>query len=328
IVGGLLVFLKWRDKQRQKLAHPEQRVIRIWPHDRVGDIIIFGLIFGILGAKLFDNLENWDRFIQDPIKNLFAPSGLTFYGGLICAAIAICWFAKKKKINLWHLVDSAAPALLLAYAIGRIGCQVSGDGDWGVINSAYISDTPGHAIEASPGDFEKSLANNATYYLDGKVRDTDSSSSTVTDRTHKNLADVQHISYKAPAFFPTWFVAYTYPNNVNEDGVEIPGSEGRYSRALPLPVFPTPVYETLACTLLFLVLWGLRKRIKISGVIFALYLVFTGLERFFIELIRVNSEYHFFGINPSQAEIISVILIIAGFVLMFLRLKFAKTSHS
>ena len=152
-----MVYLKYREKNKQKLAKPEQRVIRIWPHDRVGDIIIFGLIFGILGAKLFDNFENWDRFIKNPIGNLLSPSGLTFYGGLICAAIAICLYGTRKGIKFWHLVDSAAPALLIAYAIGRIGCQVSGDGDWGVYNSAYISDRPGHVVEAAPGDFEKKV---------------------------------------------------------------------------------------------------------------------------------------------------------------------------
>src|SRR5687767_13035547 len=66
LIAALLVFLKYREKNKQKLAKPEQRVLRIWPHDRIGDIVIFALIFGILGAKFFDNLENWDRFIKDP----------------------------------------------------------------------------------------------------------------------------------------------------------------------------------------------------------------------------------------------------------------------
>ena len=87
IIGGVLAFLKYREKDKQKLAKPERRTIRIWPHDRVGDIVIFALVFGIIGAKLFDNLENWDRFIQNPIGNLLSPSGLTFYGGLICASV-------------------------------------------------------------------------------------------------------------------------------------------------------------------------------------------------------------------------------------------------
>ena len=78
------------------LAKPEERKIRVWPHERVGDFTILAAIFGFVGAKVFDNLENWNRFIQDPIGNLLSPSGLTFYGGLICATAAILWFARKK----------------------------------------------------------------------------------------------------------------------------------------------------------------------------------------------------------------------------------------
>jgi prolipoprotein diacylglyceryltransferase len=250
-----MLFLKYREKNKQKLSKPEQRVIRIWPHDRVGDIVIFALVFGILGAKLFDNFENWDRFIKNPIGNLLSPSGLTFYGGLICAAIAVCWYATKKGIKFWHLVDSAAPALMIAYAIGRIGCQVSGDGDWGIYNSAYISDKPGHTVEAASGDFEKKLKEHSTYFLEGRVGNADFSQSSVTDRLSNSLAEVPHKRFKGPSFLPDWMVAYTFPNNVNEDGEQLPDCEGKYCRALPQPVFPTSFYETIMCSLLFLFLW-------------------------------------------------------------------------
>ena len=66
-----MAWLKWWEKNKQKLKEPERRNVRIWPHDRVGDIIILGLIFGIIGAKLFDNLENWSDFVKDPIGRLF-----------------------------------------------------------------------------------------------------------------------------------------------------------------------------------------------------------------------------------------------------------------
>ena len=146
LIGALLIGMKWYEKNKQKLKEPERRTVRIWPHDRVGDIVILGLLFGIIGAKVFDNLENWDEFIKDPVGRLFSQAGLTFYGGLIVAAIAICWYAYKKGIKIAQLADSVAPALMIAYAIGRIGCQVAGDGDWGVFNSAYVSDAYGHAI--------------------------------------------------------------------------------------------------------------------------------------------------------------------------------------
>jgi prolipoprotein diacylglyceryltransferase len=317
ILGGIMLYLRYREKNKEKLAKPEQRVIRIWPHDRVGDMVIYALIFGILGAKLFDNFENWDRFIKNPIANLLSPSGLTFYGGLICAAIAVCWYGAKKGINLWHLVDAAAPALMIAYAVGRIGCQVSGDGDWGVYNSAYIANTPGHVIKAAPGSFEKELKQNAAYFLEGQVINPDATVSSVSDRYVNSLANVPHKSFKAPSFIPIWMVAYTYPNNVNEDGELLPRCTGKYCRALPQPVFPTSLYETLMCTLLFLFLWFLRKRINTPGVLFAIYLILTGIERFFIELIRVNTVYNFFGLHPTQAEIISVLLVITGIAMYF-----------
>ena len=164
-LGLLFAGLKWREANKQKLAKPEERIIRVWPHDRVGDIIIFGALFGFIGAKIFDNLENWDRFIKDPIGNLISPSGLTFYGGLICAALAIWWYAKKHNIGFWHLNDAAAPSLMLAYAVGRMGCQVSGDGDWGILNSAYISDKNGAVSLATNEQFQQQLQNNKDFFI-------------------------------------------------------------------------------------------------------------------------------------------------------------------
>src|SRR4029079_6416201 len=134
ILGLLFAGLKWYEKNKQKLPKPEKRTVRIWPQDRVGEITILALIFGLIGAKMFDIFENWSGFLKDPSSYLFSPSGLTFYGGLICAALAIWLYARKHKITFWHLNDAAAPALMLAYALGRIGCQVSGDGDWGIYN--------------------------------------------------------------------------------------------------------------------------------------------------------------------------------------------------
>jgi phosphatidylglycerol---prolipoprotein diacylglyceryl transferase len=314
LIAAVLVYLKWRDKQKQKLKAPERRNVRIWPHDRVGDIIILGLVFGILGAKLFDNFENWDDFVKDPIGRIFSASGLTFYGGLILAAIAICWYAVKKGISLLPLMDAAAPALLIAYAIGRIGCQVSGDGDWGVYNSAYVPDAEGKVVLANPGDFQKNLQKHSTYFLDGKQ--TDTARVAVTDRISSSLETVPHRYFKGPDFLPTWFFAYTYPNNVNKDGIPIAGCEGEYCAQLPQPVFPTPLYETIACTLLFLVLWAIRKRIEVPGILFGIYLILNGLERFTVELIRVNNTYSIFGFHPTQAEIISSLLVLSGIIMI------------
>ncbi|MEO6838486.1 MAG: prolipoprotein diacylglyceryl transferase family protein [Ginsengibacter sp.] len=316
-LAAILIYLKYREKSKQKLDQPEKRIIRIWPHDRVGDIVIFALVFGIIGAKLFDNLENWDRFISDPIGNLIAPSGLTFYGGLICATIAILIYARKKGIGILHLIDAAAPALMIAYAIGRMGCQTAGDGDWGIFNSAYISDVPGHVVAAKPGEFQEKLKEYSTYFLNGTVQDAPGVMTMVTDRHETSLDKVPHKSFKGPSFLPTWVFAFTYPHNVNEDGILLRDCEGKYCRALPLPVFPTPFYEIVTCLLLFLFLWLIRKKINAPGVLFCIYLILNGIERFLVEIIRVNTTYSIFGFHPTQAELISAAFVVTGVVGIF-----------
>lgn len=319
LLASLLAGLKWWEKNKQKLKEPEQRSIRIWPHDRVGDIVIISLVFGILGAKLFDNLENWDDFIDHPIERIFSAGGLTFYGGLITAGIAICVYASRKGIKLIHLVDAITPAMMIAYAVGRIGCQVSGDGDWGIYNSAYITDPTGKVAEAKPGDFMTGLERNKTYFLNGTVADSGKATPTfVTDRKNATLAEVPHKYVKALSFMPIWMVAYNYPQNVNNDGIIIPGNYQDHNRVIPSPVFPTPFYETVACTLLFLMMWAFRKRIKVAGTISGIYFILNGVERFLIEKIRVNNQYHFLGIHPSQAEIISFFLILTGILIIVL----------
>lgn len=324
-VAAALAGLKWWEKNKQKLKTPERRAVRIWPHDRVGDIIILGLVFGILGAKLFDNFEHWDQFMEDPIGRIFSQSGLTFYGGLILAAIAICWYASKKGIKIKHLVDAAAPALMIAYAIGRIGCQVSGDGDWGVFNSAYISDASGNITAAAPGQFEQQLSKNAAYFTDGIAADTSGKMREVTDRFYGTLEAVPHKSFKGPSFLPDWLFAYGYPQNVNKDGILMPGVTDEHNRVLPQPVFPTPLYEIIICTLLFLFLWAIRKKITTPFVLFGIYLTVNGMERFAVESIRVNKIYNVLGMHISQAQGIAILLIISGLITIFLAKR--KASH-
>ncbi len=331
LLGGLAVAviltgIKWYDKNKQKLKVPERRTIRIWPHDRVGDIVIIALIFGILGAKLFDNFEHWDEFVQDPVGKLFSVSGLTFYGGLILAAVAVCWYAYKKGIKIRHLVDAAAPGLMIAYAVGRIGCQVAGDGDWGIYNSAYTSDDHGKLSVAAPGDFEKVLQKNAAYFVNGDIEDSTRKSgfAGVTDRTSVSLDKVPHKSLKAVSFLPVWLFAYSYPQNVNNDGINIPGETEEHHRVLPQPVFPTPLYETIVCSLLFLCLWAIRKKIKTAWVMFGIYLILNGFERFVIELVRVNKTYVVFGMNSTQAEIIAAGLMLAGVATIIYAKLFTK----
>ena len=100
-------------------------------------------------------------------------------------------------------------------------------------------------------------------------------------------------------------------------GIKIPGCAGPYCSYLPVPVFPTPFYETIVCIGLFFLLWSVRKKFKVPGTLFAFYLIINGIERFFIEKIRVNTRYSILGFHPTQAEIISTLLIIGGGVLYY-----------
>jgi phosphatidylglycerol---prolipoprotein diacylglyceryl transferase len=259
LVGLFFAGLKWYEKHKQQLAKPEERIIRIWPHDRVGDLLIYAAGFGFLGAKIFHNLENWNDFSKDPIAALLSFSGLTFYGGLICAGAAIMIYARRIKLPIIHLVDAFAPILMLGYAIGRIGCQVSGDGDWGIPN----------------------------------------------------------LNPKPFSWMPDWLWAYQYPHNVVGEGVPIPGCTGPYCNQLVPAVYPTALYEVILCSFIFIVLWSIRKKIKVPGQLFGIYLMFNGVERFLIESIRVNTKYESLPFQPTQAQIISVILLITGMLLTF-----------
>ena len=266
LIGGIAIaflslFLKYRDHQKQKREKPEEKIVQVFPHEMIGDITIRAALWGLLGAKLFDDIEHWSDFISDPIGSIFSFSGLAFYGGLIFGAIAVTAFIRKRKIPFWHTADSVAPALILAYGIGRIGCQLSGDGDWGIVNS-----------HSKPSWF----------------------------------------------IFPDWVWKFNFPHNVISEGIPMNGCTGKYCFQLADAVYPTSFYETIFSLLIFIVLLMLRNKFKTAGMIFCLYIVLAGIERFFIEFIRVNIRYNIFGVELSQAQIISVLLVVAGIAFMFI----------
>ena len=100
-------------------------------------------------------------------------------------------------------------------------------------------------------------------------------------------------------------------------GDPFPGCVGQYCNELPMAVYPTPLYETIVSLVLFAFLWSIRKKITIPGRLFAVYLVVNGVERFFIEKIRVNTKYDIFGFHPTQAELISTLLVLTGIAIWF-----------
>jgi phosphatidylglycerol---prolipoprotein diacylglyceryl transferase len=100
-----------------------------------------GFIAGIIGARLFHLLEYPREFIAHPLDMIFSRSGFTIFGGLIVGTLAGLAWLRWKRAPIATMLDCVAPALMLAYGIGRIGCQISGDGDWGI--AADLSAKPG-----------------------------------------------------------------------------------------------------------------------------------------------------------------------------------------
>lgn len=235
--------------EKDRKGRPRKKEVP--PYELIGTLTILAAVVGIPGAKLFHILENFDAFLAAPGQMIFSTGGLTMYGGLIIATLFLAWYVQHRGIYRWDFFDAVGPGLMAAYGIGRIGCHLAGDGDWGI-----------------PADMALK-----------------------------------------PDWLPTWLWAETYPNNILNVTLADPG------------VYPTPIYEFVASIILAGILWGLRKHPFRAGWLFSLYLIFNGIERFFIEKIRVNVEMNMFGITFTQAELISVLLIIAGIVGLVLTWK-------
>jgi phosphatidylglycerol:prolipoprotein diacylglycerol transferase len=201
------------------------------PVDWSYEMVLAAAVGGILGAKLWFAVEEGEF----DFGQLLSGTGLVWYGGLLGGAAAVALYARYRDMLNLGLLDLTAPALALGYAIGRIGCQLSGDGDYG---------------EEWDGPW-------AMGYPDGTV--------------------------------PT------------PPGVE---------------VHPTPVYETLAMGLLAWLLWHLRDRFA-PGMLFALYLMLAGLERFLVEFVRRN-EAVLAGL--TLAQLFSLAMICVG-ATMWVRLS-------
>jgi prolipoprotein diacylglyceryltransferase len=262
-VAALFVWLLWREKEKHRLQEPKEETVVVHPAQHGGNITLTAALWGFIGAKVFHWLESprdfMDLLATGNIKDLV--SGLTMYGGLIVAGIMVVRYFHKNGMAILPSMDAAAPGLMLAYGLGRLGCQVAGDGDWGIANTA-----------------------------------------------------------PKPSWIPQWLWSYDYPNNVNAvlgphrggyvgepmtSGTIFPG----YGTHLVPGVYPTPLYEVIMCLLLFAALWWLRKRIGLPGVLFCVYLIMNGVERFLIEHIRVNNL--FLG-TWTQAEVISLTLVFLG----------------
>ena len=280
IVAALLIYWSYAEAKKQELPQPKKQKIQVHPYELMGSILLWAAICGFAGAKIFNALENWQEFLNDPIGMLVGFSGLTFYGGLICGGAAVLYIAWKHGIKPLTMLDIGGPGMMLSYGLGRIGCQMSGDGDWG----------------------------------------------------KPNLAPKPHWF----SWAPDWMWSFNFPHNVNDQGDLIPGLSkmamvnGRmvetckFCHVLPQGVYPTSFYECVVCIVLFLFLWSIRDRIKTPGIMFGIYLVLNGTERFLIEFIRVNTRYQIGSLSFPQAQLIAILLFIFGVVLIVTGLNNSK----
>lgn len=130
---SIVYYIYKRNKLRNAKDISEEVIVH--PYQYTWYIMIVGLVFAIIGSKLFDILDNFDSFLRHPIHSLFSFSGLTFYGGFVVTVIALMIYMKIIRLDWKHVVDCTAPALMLGYAVGRMGCHLSGDGCWGIVNT-------------------------------------------------------------------------------------------------------------------------------------------------------------------------------------------------
>ncbi len=267
--GGFVCAIIWSaftfyEGYTIKQKQPYTSTIHVYPHEYVMRGVIVSAIAGIIGAKIFGVLENWKAFVEDPIGNLFSSEGFAFLGGFIVATFAMWFYHYKFNVQRMRMADALAPSLMLCYALGRIGCQVAGDGDWGINNP-------------KPNPF---------------------------------------------SWLPNWLWCYDYPHNVLRKGIYMQNCTwDDYCYKLAVPVYPTPLYELILGLIIVLILLFALRHEKVAGRVSAYCLVLMGIERFFIEKIRVDIRYDFLGLHPTQAEILSVFCFCCGVFLYFISPK-------
>ena len=220
-------------------------------HRLVADLAAVTVFAGIIGARVFHVVDHWPLFVAEPWASIASRGGFSIYGGLCSGIASGVWYLRARKVPVLPMLDAVAPSLLLGYAIGRLGCQLAGDGDWGI----------------------------------------------AADMTRK------------PSWFPDGLWAQTYDGNILGVVIPAPG------------VYPTPLYEAVAALGLCGVLWLMRSAAQRPGYLFSLYLLLAGFERLLIEKIRINPEHEWLGARLTQAEAISVLVVVAGLAGVWLTLR-------
>jgi phosphatidylglycerol:prolipoprotein diacylglycerol transferase len=99
--------------------------------DLANGIAIAAMVGGFLGARIYYIIERWDQFLANPADYIFTGAGLVWYGGLLGGLVAVWWYIKRQKVSFILISDLMAPLLALGQTFGRMGCLLSGDGDYG-----------------------------------------------------------------------------------------------------------------------------------------------------------------------------------------------------
>jgi phosphatidylglycerol---prolipoprotein diacylglyceryl transferase len=256
IISGLLVAAALWFYKKGDTHEAQTETVLVHPHQVTDRMLLWCASVGFVGAIVFAKLEHINVLFKDPFQFFGTYNGLNFLGGFIFGAGIYIYRTKKMDISFLTAADIGSPGMMLAYGSGRMGCHLSGDGDWGIINNA-----------AKPGWLQ---------------------------------------------WAPDWFWSFDYPHNVIHEGKYIEGCGDAYCNVLTEPVFPTSLYESVICLGVFAILWLMRDKIKTGGKMFFIFLVSLGLERFFIEFIKINHHYCLGNICLTQAQYISALFFTAG----------------
>ncbi len=133
------------------------------PPDWAYEVIFAGLIGGLVGSRVDYILQNLDSVGDDLLGSLFSGSGLVWFGGVVGGAAGVLIWARIRGWLSLSLLDLCAPPLAIGYAIGRVGCQLSGDGDYGVASDlpwamSYPEGTVPTTEEVHPTPIYETLA--------------------------------------------------------------------------------------------------------------------------------------------------------------------------
>jgi phosphatidylglycerol:prolipoprotein diacylglycerol transferase len=125
-----LNFVAWGLLAARRLKELDKPVDWSW------EMVLAALAGGLVGARAYYAIQHYDDVKRDLVGSLFSGGGLVWYGGLLGGVVAVVLWARWRGFLTLALLDIAGPCLALGYAIGRIGCQVSGDGDYGKASHA------------------------------------------------------------------------------------------------------------------------------------------------------------------------------------------------